>query len=124
MHWTRVGDSQRILLRILGNFTESRITDLPPNLRILLTSRPLRDIHAALNGRTHVRQKSMDSLPLDLTKRDILRYVSDQLSQVDGFGVPGQEPVSLPLLGHLVKYSSGRDWPVHISWEITMLGRG
>ena len=85
-------DSRRVLFRILGNLTESRITDLPPNLRILLTSRPLRDIHAALNNRTHVRQKSMDSLPPDSTKCDILRYVTDQLeSKVDDFGVPGRE---------------------------------
>ena len=83
--------SRRVLLRILGNaITNSRITDLPPNLRILLTSRPLRDIHAALNSGTHVRQKSMDSIPFESTKRDILHYVSDELSEVD-FGVPSQE---------------------------------
>ena len=82
-------DSRRVLLRILGN-TENRVTDLPPNLRILLTSRPLQDIHAALNGGTHIRKKSMDSIPPESTQRDILRYVSDQLSQVD-FGIPSQE---------------------------------
>ena len=84
-------NSRRVLLRILGNaIAESRITGLPPNLRILLTSRPLPDIYAALNGGTHVRQKSMDSLPPDSTERDILRYVSGQLSEV-GFEVPSQE---------------------------------
>ena len=84
-------NSRRVLLRILSNATtDSHVTDLPPNLRILLTSRPLPDIHAALNGGTHVRQKSMDSLPPDLTDRDILRYVSRQLSQVD-FMVPSQD---------------------------------
>ena len=84
-------NSRRVLLRILSNATtDSHVTDLPPNLRILLTSRPLPDIHAALNGGTHVRQKSMDSLPPDLTDRDILRYVSRQLSQVD-FMDPSQD---------------------------------
>jgi len=84
-------DSRRVLLRILGNaITDSRVTDLPPNLRILVTSRPLPDIHAAFNGGTHVRQKSMDSIPLESTKRDILRYVSDELSNVD-CEIPRQE---------------------------------
>jgi len=84
-------DSRRVLLRILGNaISDNRVTDLPPNLRILLTSRPLPDIHAALNGGTHVRQMSMDSIPFESTKRDILRYVSDELSKVD-FEIPRQE---------------------------------
>jgi len=84
-------NSRRVLLRILGNaITDSRVTDLPPNLRILLTSRPLPDIHAALNGGSHVRQKSMDSISPESTKRDILRYVSDELSKVD-FEIPRQE---------------------------------
>jgi hypothetical protein len=84
-------DSRRVLLRILGNATtESRITDLPPNVRILLTSRPLPDIHAALNDGAHIRQKSMDSIPSESTKHDIVRYVSDELSKVD-FERPNRE---------------------------------
>jgi len=83
--------SRRVLLQILGNaITESRITNLPPNFRILLTSRPLPDIHATLGGETHVRQKSMDSIPSESTKHDILRYVSDELSKVD-FEKPSRE---------------------------------
>jgi len=82
-------DSRRDLLHILGN-TESHITDLPPNFRILLTSRPLPDIDAALNGGKHIRQKSMDTIPSELTKRDIFRYVSGQLSRVD-FEIASQE---------------------------------
>ena len=84
-------DSRRVLLRILGNaITDSRVTDLPPNFRILLTSRPLPDIHAALNDGLHVRQKSMDSIPSESTKHDIVRYVSNELSKVD-FESPSQE---------------------------------
>ena len=82
-------DSRRDILHILGN-TESHITDLPPNLRILLTSRHLPDIDSALNGGTHVQQKSMDTIPPELTKRDIFRYVSSQLSGVD-FGIPSHK---------------------------------
>ena len=87
-------NSRRVLLRILGNITES---DLPPNFRILLTSRPLQDIHAVLNRGTHVRQKSMDSIPSESTKHDILRYVSDELSGVD-FEIP-REKVFASLAG-------------------------
>jgi len=82
-------DSRRVLLRILGNI-ENCITDLPPNIRILLTSRHLPDIAVALKGTTHVREMSMDSIPPKSTERDILRYVSGQLSQVN-FGIPSQE---------------------------------
>ena len=82
-------DSRRDILHILGD-TESHITDLPPNLRILLTSRHLPDIDAALNGGVHVRQKFMDTIPPELTKRDIFRYVSGQLSRVD-FEIRSQE---------------------------------
>jgi len=108
--------SRRVLLRILGNaMTESRITDLPANLRILLTFRPLPDIHAALSGRTHIRQKSMATILSESTKHDILRYVSDELSEID-LERPSQE-VFASLLAHRIKYSSGHDWPVHISGE-------
>ena len=82
-------DSRRVLLRILGDI-ENRITDLPPNIRILLTSRHLTDIAVAFKGRTHVREMSLDSIPPGSTERDILRYVSNQLSEVD-FRIPSQE---------------------------------
>ena len=75
-------DSRRVLLRILGDI-ENRVTALPPNIRILLTSRHLPDIDLAFKGRTHVRQKSMDNIPHYLTERDIFRYVSGQLSEVE-----------------------------------------
>jgi len=75
-------DSRRVLLRILSDI-ENRITVLPPNIRIFLTSRHLPDIALAFKGRTHVRQKSMDSIPPHLAGRDIVRYVSGQLSEVE-----------------------------------------
>lgn len=42
---------------------ESHITQLPLNIQILLTSRPLPDIENALNSVEHVKQKSTDSIP-------------------------------------------------------------
>jgi len=79
-------DSRRQLLRILAGRlgkAGSRITDLPPQFRILLTSRPLSDICTALQDIPHVRQYSMDSIPRDSAERDIFHYVSTQLSNAD-----------------------------------------
>ena len=80
-------DSRQHILRILAgklDDDESRISKLPPNFRILLTSRPLPDIYDALNGLVHVQQKSMDSIPSSLTQCDILHYVSCELSGLKG----------------------------------------
>ena len=80
-------DSRQHILRILTgklDDDESRISKLPPNFRILLTSRPLPDICDALNGVNHVQRKSMDSIPSALTQCDILHYVSYELSGLKG----------------------------------------
>ena len=80
-------DSRRHILRILSgklDDDESRISKLPPNFRILLTSRPLPDIYDALDGVSHVNYKSMDSIPSSLTQCDILHYVSYELSGLKG----------------------------------------
>jgi hypothetical protein len=49
----------------------------------LVTSRPLEDIQKKFNGVVHIRQKSMDSIPQDLSKRDILCFITEQLSGED-----------------------------------------
>ena len=80
-------DTRHHLLRILAGKVvdeESHITKLPPHIRILLTSRPLPDIHKALNGLDHVQQKLMDSIPRQSTERDILHYTFYELSDLDG----------------------------------------
>ena len=82
--------SRHDLLRILAgklDDDESLITKLPPHIRILLTSRPLPDITNALNGAEHVRSKSMFSIPLALSQRDIFRYVSRELSGLEGIEI-------------------------------------
>ena len=68
-------DSRRHILRILAE----SIMNLPPHFRILLTSRPLPDIIDAFEGVIHIRPKSMESIS---STEDILRYVTDQLSDV------------------------------------------
>ena len=82
--------SRRHLLRILAgklDDDESLITKLPPHIRILLTSRPLPDITNALNGVEHVKSKSMFSIPHALSQRDIFRYVSCELSGLEGIEI-------------------------------------
>ncbi|KIL56156.1 hypothetical protein M378DRAFT_89741, partial [Amanita muscaria Koide BX008] len=68
--------------RILSLLTK-QAGDLPNNIRILLTSRPLPDIRKAFDGIPHVKRKSMDDIPLSLTERDIQSYISNQLSDAD-----------------------------------------
>src|SRR6267154_1364783 len=80
-------DTRKHLLRILAGKVDdddSRITKLPANFRILITSRPLPDINDALNGVGHVQQQSMDSISPTSTKSDILRYVTKELIDVEG----------------------------------------
>ena len=89
--------SRRNLLRILAgkvNDEKSRIADLSPHFRILLTSRPLQDICKALDGLGHVHQKSMDDIRSEWTKRDILHSILDELS---GFEEMDNEEVSSAL---------------------------
>ena len=49
--------------------------ELPTNIRIFLTSRPLVDIGEVLNTAQHVRARSLDDIDVELTIRDI-QYVS------------------------------------------------
>ncbi|KAF8962292.1 hypothetical protein BDZ97DRAFT_1702551 [Flammula alnicola] len=78
-------DSRKQLLRILAgklNDADSHILKLPPNLRILLTSRPEPDICNILLDVRHVYQQSMDSIPRASTKDDILSYVSHEIADI------------------------------------------
>jgi hypothetical protein len=78
-------ESRKLLLRILAGKTpqESHITKLPSQFRILVTSRPLPDIYTALHSIGHVRQMSMDGIPHQVTERDILRFIKQELSDVE-----------------------------------------
>jgi len=53
--------------------------ELPENIRILLTSRPLVDIREALNTSPHIYARSLDAIDAELTMRDIHLYVSTRL---------------------------------------------
>ncbi|KAF8953056.1 hypothetical protein BDZ97DRAFT_1680146 [Flammula alnicola] len=78
-------DSRKQLLRILAgklNDADSHILKLPPNLRILLTSRPLPDICNTLGDVQHVYPQSMDGISRASTERDILSFVSHEIADI------------------------------------------
>jgi hypothetical protein len=67
--------SREQILRLLT----TQLSELPGNFRVIITSRPLEDIHKSLHTASHVRHLSMDDIPPESTTRDIQRYVSDKL---------------------------------------------
>ncbi|KAH9487260.1 Vegetative incompatibility protein HET-E-1 [Psilocybe cubensis] len=79
-------ESRRHLLRILAgmlNDDDSHVLKLPPQVRIVLTSRALPDISNVLTGVNHVCSMSMESISTDSTSRDIFQYVSAELQGLD-----------------------------------------
>ncbi|GJJ10721.1 hypothetical protein Clacol_004948 [Clathrus columnatus] len=74
--------SRRELLKILEKETSS----LPVNIRFLVTSRPEKDITLTFN-KSHIRTKTMNTIPENETNRDILSYFKTTLEAeiTDGF---------------------------------------
>jgi hypothetical protein len=79
-------ETRRSLLRILAGTLEGeglpKITELPSNFRILVTSRPLRDIDDEFRDAPHIRQLSMDDIPKAVSKGDIHTFVSHELKKL------------------------------------------
>ena len=71
--------SRKDLLPILAN----RAMELPSNVRILITSRPLDDILWAFRSRVHVISKVIDDIPESSITHDIKSYISERLASVD-----------------------------------------
>jgi hypothetical protein len=66
--------SREQILRLLAGklrTSSSQLIDLPANFRILITSRPLRDIVDILGSTSNVRHISMDDIPIAPTEHDI-----------------------------------------------------
>ncbi|KAG6330059.1 hypothetical protein ID866_9031, partial [Astraeus odoratus] len=61
------------------------LSSLPPNIRILVTSRPLQDITKMLSSSSHIKCQAMNNIPMDTTRHDIQMYITAQLeSSEDG----------------------------------------
>src|SRR5882757_8359704 len=67
-------ESREQILRLLA----SRLSDLPANFRVIITSRPLEDIHKYLNTASHIRHLSMDDISPQSTTNDIQRIRKSQ----------------------------------------------
>ena len=76
--------SRKHILSVLTTSTQA--ASLPPNFRILLTSRPLSDITRALGNAQHVKVVSLDNVPAIFTERDIRLFVSKELGGFDDIG--------------------------------------
>lgn len=71
---------------ILDILASSQAMALPTNIRILLASRPLPDIHDTLRHAKHVVSRSLDHIPASTMEADIRLYISEKLGSVgDGF---------------------------------------
>src|SRR5882757_7107163 len=68
--------SREQILRLLA----SQLNDLPANFRVIITSRPLDDIHKSLQTASHIRHLSIDAISPESTSSDIERYVCDKLA--------------------------------------------
>ncbi|KAG2337953.1 WD40 repeat-like protein [Suillus weaverae] len=78
-------NSREQILRLLAgklNTSTSQLSELPANFRILLTSRPLEDIHNILHAASHVRHVSLDEVSPASTELDIQLYVSHKLEDL------------------------------------------
>jgi len=62
----------------------TRGADVPANVRILLTSRPLADIRKTLHTKRHILTRSLDDIDCVSTVRDITLYISTELKEIDG----------------------------------------
>ncbi|CCM02480.1 uncharacterized protein FIBRA_04580 [Fibroporia radiculosa] len=69
-------DTRELLLQLLSSAAE-----LPPNIRILITSRPLPDIRDGLR-RQSVQHFSLDSVPPELTRHDMEQCIAAKLGDL------------------------------------------
>jgi len=83
--------SREQILRVLAgklDIFSSEQTHLPQNIRVLVTSRPLDDIHQSLHGALHFRHISMDDgvyISTESSEDDIQRYISTRLENLQNF---------------------------------------
>jgi hypothetical protein len=61
-----------------------KLPDLPPYIRIIITSRPETDIRAALGNHKSVLWKQMGDIAINSTSHDIAQYIHNQLQGLQG----------------------------------------
>jgi hypothetical protein len=78
-------EERRMLLRVLG--TES--SRLPSFIRVLLISRPVEDISAALQGKQHILARDLE-VSSDVGSGDIVAYIGHHLRDIQRRKLPQQ----------------------------------
>ncbi|KAI6160428.1 hypothetical protein EDD17DRAFT_807205 [Pisolithus thermaeus] len=68
---------------ILSILASTQMAELPPNFRILITSRPLPDIRNTLHNTEYTKIWSMDTVSAPFTERDIRLFIADKLRDLD-----------------------------------------
>jgi len=79
-------ESRRVFLKILM----SRLPELPSNYRILLTTRPEKDIVDTFEGQSSVLCKRMEDIDLESTNQDISVFIEQELAGVIDLNWCGQ----------------------------------
>ncbi|KAG2340254.1 WD40 repeat-like protein [Suillus weaverae] len=77
--------SREQILRLLSgnpNTSSPPLSPLPSNFRIIVTSRPLEDIHNTLHAAPHIRHVSLDDVSPVSTELDIQLYISHKLEDL------------------------------------------
>ncbi|KAG6325918.1 hypothetical protein ID866_13171, partial [Astraeus odoratus] len=69
-------------IQILEVLAAARVTELPPTVRIFVTSRASRDICDALANVPHIVARSLDAVDATTAKRDISKYISSKLKEL------------------------------------------
>ncbi|KAG2339374.1 hypothetical protein BDR05DRAFT_1003471 [Suillus weaverae] len=95
-------ETGRHLLRVLTRkLAVLKITELPANLRIIVTSRPLHDIDKELGDAQHIRQMPIDDFPVEFAERDIRTYISKELEELSDMYIGNNE------IAHLANKADG-----------------
>jgi len=68
--------------RDILNILAARDAQLPANIRIVLTSRPIMDIRQTLLPSQHVQARSLDDIEAESVTRDITHYISTTLEKL------------------------------------------
>jgi len=68
--------------RDILNILAARDAQLPANIRIMLTSRPIMDIRQALLANQHVQARSLNDIEAESVTRDITHYFSTTLKEL------------------------------------------
>ncbi|CCM06111.1 uncharacterized protein FIBRA_08360 [Fibroporia radiculosa] len=75
-------DTRKLLLQLVSGKQTGALIPLPPNFRILITSRPLPDIYNAFHRQQFVQHVSLDDIASEFTLRDVDQFIAARLGDL------------------------------------------